>query len=91
MAKLTGEKVKSIREKHGMARHEFAAALGYDGTEQSRATQIYRIESGQRAIPDMVELAINFVQRGVYPESWPADKQLKPKPAKKRKAKAAAN
>ena len=55
-ASITGHQLTAIREFVKMDRAKFARLLGYVGSEQTLATQIYRLEGGQREINARVAL-----------------------------------
>lgn len=62
---MTSDEFKSIRERLGMDRNEFARALGYAGSERTNFSLIKRIENGKRPVMPSVALKAIELDRGV--------------------------
>jgi transcriptional regulator with XRE-family HTH domain len=66
---MTGDDLRSIRQRAGLNGPAFAAALGYTGSKQTLAVAISRLENGARdreTIPPAVaRLAIMFDRFGI--------------------------
>ena len=69
-AKMTGQRLREIRERLGLTRAELAFAVGYAGKPTSLEIQIGRYETGARPVPPWIgRLAVMYDAYGV-PERY---------------------
>jgi transcriptional regulator with XRE-family HTH domain len=74
---MTGEELKAIRKsaKHktgsvGLSTTELGAALGYEGSANTRSVTIRKYENGDRRIPPWIaRLMLMFARHGI-PKDW---------------------